>query len=480
MPVTTSTLVHTYSNQTTTSATINTSTFTMNTYSNSTPHPLLLVHQGSGNNTSETSTTMKAILRSKTLPTTPTSTSTTHYNLSTKSSMGRLNLGLSGDRMSRLSEIEKQTPSPQPQQQIANNNSIHTHRHSNSMTYTNYTNDLMDSNYYSSNQKTNYQNRNSVNSISKKPSLSIKTRLSSSSLMSTKITSPVNPLFHNATNTTTNSAKSSMNMGYYTNHTASPALTHSSSVSSTGSTTSSTSTNGSCFYASNTTNSTISTNSTGTYRPLSSGIIGFTAEMVAAVIPCSGYNATHTKTRYLPELLPFISKVTRKCRLDLRTLLYALIYTKRFGDALSRQGKTSARGEYGTCHRIFLAAVLLAHKAQIHSIQSTNTPSNPTQLDQNYSVTTTNMYNNNENLYNTTANNYTNQPLNVSGLNANAMLDGKAKLLSDCTDGIWSVKDIEMMERALAATIGFSEIVMDEATVKSFVEEHRAELCWFR
>lgn len=161
------------------------------------------------------------------------------------------------------------------------------------------------------------------------------------------------------------------------------------------------------------------------YKPVSSGIIGFTAELVAAVIPCSGYNAKHPKTRYLPELLPFIGKVCKKCKVDLRTMLFALIYAKRFGEALERQG-SSARGEYGTCHRIFLASLLSAKKAQ---------GENSVYFDNNQ--------------------------------------------LAECTDGVWSVKDIEMMEKALASTIGF-DFIVDEETVKGFVEEHRSELCWFR
>jgi len=160
------------------------------------------------------------------------------------------------------------------------------------------------------------------------------------------------------------------------------------------------------------------------YKPLSTGIIGFTAELVAAVIPCSGYNAKHPKTRYLPELLPFINKVCKKCRVDLRTMLYAIIYAKRFGEALERQG-SSARGEYGTCHRIFLASLLLAKKAQDDDA---------------------------------------------------VYFDNKQ--LAECTDGIWSIKDIEMMERALASTIGL-DFIVDEETIKRFVEEHKSELCWF-
>jgi len=160
------------------------------------------------------------------------------------------------------------------------------------------------------------------------------------------------------------------------------------------------------------------------YKPLSSGIIGFTAELVAAVIPCSSYNAKHPKTRYLPELLPFINKVCKKCRVNLRTMLFAVIYAKRFGEALESKG-SSARGEYGTCHRIFLASLLLAKKGQDDAVY----------------------FDNNQ--------------------------------LADCTDGIWSVKDIELMERALASTIGF-DFIVDEETIKCFVEEHRSELCWFR
>jgi len=98
-----------------------------------------------------------------------------------------------------------------------------------------------------------------------------------------------------------------------------------------------------------------------------SGIIGFAAEILTSVLPTSSNDLKHPKTRYLPELYPFIKKIAHKCKIDIRTFLYALVYSQRFGEALLSHHK-EAVGEYGTNHRIFLASILLAYQYQIDQI----------------------------------------------------------------------------------------------------------------
>lgn len=159
-----------------------------------------------------------------------------------------------------------------------------------------------------------------------------------------------------------------------------------------------------------------------------SGIIGFAAEILTSVLPTSSNDLKHPKTRYLPELYPFIKKIARKCKIDIRTFLYALVYSQRFGEALLSHHK-AAVGEYGTNHRIFLASILLAYQYQIDH-----------------------------------------------GMKVNFKLD--AKKLSKYTDGVWTEKEVEMMCKALLSTKNFF-LDIDDNVVKQFVETHKADLCWY-
>jgi len=159
-----------------------------------------------------------------------------------------------------------------------------------------------------------------------------------------------------------------------------------------------------------------------------SGIIGFAAEILTSVLPTSGNNLKHPKTRYLPELYPFIKKIAHKCKIDIRTFLYALVYSQRFAEALLSHHK-EAVGEYGTNHRIFLGSLLLAYQYQIEH-----------------------------------------------GMKVCFKLD--AKKLSKYTDGVWTEKEVEMMRKALLSTKNFT-LDIDDNVVKQFVETHKADLCWY-
>jgi len=159
-----------------------------------------------------------------------------------------------------------------------------------------------------------------------------------------------------------------------------------------------------------------------------SGIIGFAAEILTSVLPTSSNTLKHPKTRYLPELYPFIKKIAHKCKIDIRTFLYALVYSQRFAEALLSHHK-EAVGEYGTNHRIFLGSLLLAYQYQIDH-----------------------------------------------GMKVNFKLD--AKKLSKYTDGVWTEKEVEMMCKALLSTKNFTLDINDDV-VKQFVEIHKADLCWY-
>ncbi|ORX41642.1 hypothetical protein BCR36DRAFT_587853 [Piromyces finnis] len=159
-----------------------------------------------------------------------------------------------------------------------------------------------------------------------------------------------------------------------------------------------------------------------------SGIVGFAAEILTSVLPTSNNNLKHPKTRYLPELYPFIKKITHKCKIDIRTFLYALVYSQRFAEALLSFHK-EAVGEYGTNHRIFLGSLLLAYQYQINH-----------------------------------------------GMKVDFKLD--AKKLSKLTDGVWTEKEVEMMCKALLSTKNFTVEINDDV-VKQFVETHKADLCWY-
>lgn len=60
----------------------------------------------------------------------------------------------------------------------------------------------------------------------------------------------------------------------------------------------------------------------------------------------------------LPDLLPFIRKITEQTRLQVATVIVALVYVNRLKLILP-QGYVT---EYGTSHRIFLSSVLVASK----------------------------------------------------------------------------------------------------------------------
>ncbi|CAG8441147.1 2434_t:CDS:2 [Funneliformis caledonium] len=95
------------------------------------------------------------------------------------------------------------------------------------------------------------------------------------------------------------------------------------------------------------------------YRPLPSVITDFIAESMCGILE------THQPPRYLswnfvplPELVFFVERVTLRAKVDVYTALVALILVSRLKKRLPR----NAHGEYGTCHKIFISAILVASK----------------------------------------------------------------------------------------------------------------------
>jgi len=95
------------------------------------------------------------------------------------------------------------------------------------------------------------------------------------------------------------------------------------------------------------------------YKPLPSTVTDFIAESMCGILdtnqPPRSYSWDFVP---LPELVLFVKKVTTKARIDVQTAIAALILVGRFKEGLPK----NAHGEYGTTHKIFLSALLVATK----------------------------------------------------------------------------------------------------------------------
>nr|CAG8453499.1 4229_t:CDS:2 [Entrophospora candida]CAG8460404.1 12877_t:CDS:2 [Entrophospora candida] len=79
----------------------------------------------------------------------------------------------------------------------------------------------------------------------------------------------------------------------------------------------------------------------------------------------SGILKTHQPPKYvnwnyipLPELVYFVQKVTTRAQIDVQTAISALILVARLKQRLPKH----AHGEYETCHKLFLSAILVSSK----------------------------------------------------------------------------------------------------------------------
>lgn len=118
----------------------------------------------------------------------------------------------------------------------------------------------------------------------------------------------------------------------------------------------------------------------------------------------------------MPNLLQFIKEISTKADVSPITLLVGLIYVHR----LKKNLPALARGEFDTPYRIFLAAILVASK-----------------------------YLSDNSLHN--------------------------KTIAMVTEGLFSLKDVNTMERSFLGLLKYELWVTDQE-INEFLEEHRMEL----
>ncbi|KAK9760673.1 hypothetical protein K7432_015072 [Basidiobolus ranarum] len=92
------------------------------------------------------------------------------------------------------------------------------------------------------------------------------------------------------------------------------------------------------------------------WAPLADNLIGFTTQSVDSLLNCPTSSADGAQS--LPSLYQFIQDTTTVARISPEILVASLVYIERFKESLP----VGSKGEYGACHRIFLAGILIASK----------------------------------------------------------------------------------------------------------------------
>ncbi|KAL1925309.1 uncharacterized protein VTP21DRAFT_192 [Calcarisporiella thermophila] len=128
----------------------------------------------------------------------------------------------------------------------------------------------------------------------------------------------------------------------------------------------------------------------------------------------------------------YMERVTRKAEIDAYTMIIALIYVYRLKKRLS---ENIVVGEYGFCHKIFTACVLVACK-----IRS----------------------NNEEDVVGTGKKNRKCMPMNT-------------RSMSYVVNNVFTPQEICAMERSLLYHLDYDVLVKDEE-VQAFIHEHKRDL----
>lgn len=150
-------------------------------------------------------------------------------------------------------------------------------------------------------------------------------------------------------------------------------------------------------------------------------------------------------TTTMPELVYFIQKITFQAGINCRTALVALIYLNRAKQLLPK----GAVGGHDTCHRMFLASVLLASKFLCTDSITTKILSNiPSTWSHYYSF---------HHRYSFGSGPLTNR-----------------KLSDICGGGLFPLQEINQLERAFLKLIQYQCWVNDK-DVNNFVLKHRVD-----
>ncbi|KAI8147086.1 hypothetical protein BJV82DRAFT_553004 [Fennellomyces sp. T-0311] len=209
---------------------------------------------------------------------------------------------------------------------------------------------------------------------------------------------------------------------------------------------------------------------TSRWRPLPSVLVDFMAITLCDIIPfrMQRRNSSLRRSsapsspaqqpyeqprRPIPELVYFIQKITFQAGINCRTALVALIYLERAKKSLPN----NSVGSYDTCHRMLLGALLCASKflqdtawAPTYTHSNAVTTADPALLAASWAR------------YYGYANTYYVGPITN-------------RRLCDMCGGLFSLDDINMLERAFLKLIQY-QLWVDDKDVHDYVLEHRVDL----
>ncbi|CAG8545833.1 10259_t:CDS:1 [Acaulospora colombiana] len=137
-------------------------------------------------------------------------------------------------------------------------------------------------------------------------------------------------------------------------------------------------------------------------------LIAFTADSCDSVLQCS-----QRSNASLPDLLHFVKDITERSKVTDITMVVGLIYVHRLKKTLPPE----ARGDSDTPYKIFLSSILVASKyLSDHSLQN--------------------------------------------------------KTIADITNGLYTIKDVNTMERSFLGLLKY-DLWVDYNEIKKFADEHQ-------
>ncbi|CAG8583218.1 3725_t:CDS:2, partial [Acaulospora colombiana] len=165
----------------------------------------------------------------------------------------------------------------------------------------------------------------------------------------------------------------------------------------------------------------------------------------------------------LPELMLFVEKVTERAKIDYHTAIAALILLSRLKKMLPK----GAHGEYGTCHRLFLSAILVASKSL-----SRNQHYSPDSLsDEELHCPFSGLLIDRESIPSSSPPSSTSSE-EEEGVTGDLTISDAVNCKIAEISGIFSVQEVDEMEKDFLRLLGQQTTVNDD-DVKTFVENHR-------
>ncbi|KAL1916075.1 uncharacterized protein VTP21DRAFT_6079 [Calcarisporiella thermophila] len=164
------------------------------------------------------------------------------------------------------------------------------------------------------------------------------------------------------------------------------------------------------------------------YKQLPETLLNFICESIWSILryhPSSYYSVP----RKLPGFLHYVTLITRRAQVNRTLALVTLIYVER----LKKKMPSNSVGDYGFCHRVFTASLLVAYKV-LYGEDSYHTPTTHE------------------------------GPLRLS-----------SGSLSALTNNLFSPREISLMERTFLQLIDFN-VWVTELDIREFVRINREDL----